>query len=350
MIVRGRDVLVNGAGPIGSLVVAAAKYRGAATVTAADISAASLAIARAMGADKTVESVRRRDPARRRRTGVRGIRRGRRARCRAAGHRPRRHPGPGRQPSRVTPVPAVLGDLVTREITWIGSYRFIDEITDAVAALADGLDLSPLITHTFNIDDAGTALAGRRRPDQWQQQSPVEAVVMSAAMMAPAPRAVVTLGETMALITAPSGRHLRGGTTLPVGIGGAESNVAIGLARLDVPSHLDQPRRRRCVRLPGHQGDPSGRCPRARGRRSRRPDRTDGQGTAARHALAGPVLPGRQCRLSILPGRPRFLGDRRRQGAAPHRNHPGTRPRPRSRRCAVPSRSPGKRGLWCRST
>ena len=37
---RGRDVLVNGAGPIGSLVVAAAKYRGAATVTAADISAA----------------------------------------------------------------------------------------------------------------------------------------------------------------------------------------------------------------------------------------------------------------------------------------------------------------------
>lgn len=47
--------------------------------------------------------------------------------------------------------------------------------------------------------------------------------------------AVVTLGETMALITAPSGRHLRGGTTLPVGIGGAESNVAIGLARLNVP-------------------------------------------------------------------------------------------------------------------
>jgi 2-dehydro-3-deoxygluconokinase len=46
---------------------------------------------------------------------------------------------------------------------------------------------------------------------------------------------VVTLGETMALLTAPSGRHLRGGTQLPIGIGGAESNVAIGLARLDVP-------------------------------------------------------------------------------------------------------------------
>ena len=44
------------------------------------------------------------------------------------------------------PVSAVLGDLVTREITWIGSYRFVDEITDAVAALRDGLDVSPLIT------------------------------------------------------------------------------------------------------------------------------------------------------------------------------------------------------------
>ena len=51
---RGRDVLVNGAGPIGSLVVAAAKYRGAATVTAADISEASLAIATAMGADQVL--------------------------------------------------------------------------------------------------------------------------------------------------------------------------------------------------------------------------------------------------------------------------------------------------------
>jgi 2-dehydro-3-deoxygluconokinase len=49
------------------------------------------------------------------------------------------------------------------------------------------------------------------------------------------PGRVVTLGETMALLTAPSGRHLRGGSQLPIGIGGAESNVAIGLARLNVP-------------------------------------------------------------------------------------------------------------------
>ena len=46
---------------------------------------------------------------------------------------------------------------------------------------------------------------------------------------------VCTIGETMALLTVPSGRHLRGGSTVPVGIGGAESNLAIGLARLNVP-------------------------------------------------------------------------------------------------------------------
>src|SRR6478752_6967275 len=52
----------------------------------------------------------------------------------------------------------------------------------------------------------------------------------------PTPASVVTIGETMALLTAPSGRQLRSGSCLPVGIGGAESNVAIGLARLGVPA------------------------------------------------------------------------------------------------------------------
>ena len=56
------------------------------------------------------------------------------------------------------PVPANLGDLVTREITWIGSYRFVDEITDAVGAMHDGLDVSPLITHRYPIDRAGEAM------------------------------------------------------------------------------------------------------------------------------------------------------------------------------------------------
>ena len=43
---------------------------------------------------------------------------------------------------------------------------------------------------------------------------------------------VITVGETMALLDAPASGRL--GTALPVGMGGAESNVAIGLARLGV--------------------------------------------------------------------------------------------------------------------
>ncbi|MBA3905581.1 MAG: sugar kinase [Pseudonocardiales bacterium] len=45
---------------------------------------------------------------------------------------------------------------------------------------------------------------------------------------------VVTMGETMALLDAPASGRLGAGSALPLGIGGAESNVAIGLARLDV--------------------------------------------------------------------------------------------------------------------
>lgn len=45
---------------------------------------------------------------------------------------------------------------------------------------------------------------------------------------------VVTLGETMALLDAPASGRLGPGAALPLGFGGAESNVAIGLVRLGV--------------------------------------------------------------------------------------------------------------------
>ena len=46
---------------------------------------------------------------------------------------------------------------------------------------------------------------------------------------------VVTLGESMALLDAPASGRLGPGASLPLGFGGAESNVAIGLTRLRVP-------------------------------------------------------------------------------------------------------------------
>lgn len=156
--VAGRDVLVNGAGPIGSLVIAALRHAGAASVTAADVNTAALRIARDLGADETVDlSAGEELP-----TGFDLAFEASGATVAIGGLQHALARGAtlvqvGNLPG--APAPFALGDLVTREITWIGSYRFDDEITDAVAALRDGLDVSPLITHTFGIDDAARAVA-----------------------------------------------------------------------------------------------------------------------------------------------------------------------------------------------
>jgi len=153
---KGRDVLVNGAGPIGSLVTAAAKYAGARTVIATDISDASLRIAQAMGADEVLNVANTPLPADVElvfeATGIPAVL-GAVLRATARG-------GTVVQVGNLpgAPASAALGDLVTREITWIGSYRFADEITDALMAMADGLDVSPIITHKFGIDDAEEAM------------------------------------------------------------------------------------------------------------------------------------------------------------------------------------------------
>jgi L-idonate 5-dehydrogenase len=50
----GKQVLVSGCGPIGTLAVAAARIHGAARITAVDLTDETLAVARAMGADETI--------------------------------------------------------------------------------------------------------------------------------------------------------------------------------------------------------------------------------------------------------------------------------------------------------
>ena len=47
-----------------------------------------------------------------------------------------------------------LGGIVTREITYRGSYRFVDEISDALRLMAEGVDVSPLMTHEVALADA----------------------------------------------------------------------------------------------------------------------------------------------------------------------------------------------------
>jgi L-idonate 5-dehydrogenase len=153
---RGRDVLVNGAGPIGSQVTAAAKYAGARTVIATDISDASLRIAKAMGADEVLNVSDTALPTDMElvfeATGIPAVLGGVLRATARGGTVVQVGNLPG------TPAASALGDLVTREITWIGSYRFVDEITDALQAMKDGLDVSPIITHKFAIEDAAQAM------------------------------------------------------------------------------------------------------------------------------------------------------------------------------------------------
>ncbi|MHA6630816.1 L-idonate 5-dehydrogenase [Pseudonocardia sichuanensis] len=161
--VRGRTVLVNGTGPIGALVVAAAKHRGATHVIAADLSAPSLAVAAAMGADETVD------------LGLGAplpsdvelvVEASGAPAALGAVLRATARGGTLVQVGNLpgSPAPAQLGDLVSREITWVGSYRFVEEISDALRALQDGLDVAPLVTHRFDLDDAAEALRTAAAP------------------------------------------------------------------------------------------------------------------------------------------------------------------------------------------
>jgi L-idonate 5-dehydrogenase len=155
--VEGRAVLVNGAGPIGVLVLAAARALGAARVTAADVAAPSLAVARRMGADATVDVTQEPLPEGHalvfEASGAAGALGGV-LHAAAKG-------GVVVQVGNLSanPVTAVLGDLVGRELTWLGSFRFAGEMTEAIELMAQGLDLTPVMTHEFGLDQVAEAFA-----------------------------------------------------------------------------------------------------------------------------------------------------------------------------------------------
>lgn len=153
----GREVMVNGSGPIGLLITALLRHLGAGHVTATDVSPQSLALAASVGADRTVDVSTEHVPS--------DIELVFEASGAAASLGPvLRAVARGGVVVQVgnlptTPVNAVLGDLVTREVTWAGSFRFVDEMTDAVSMLADGLFVDPVSTHEFDAAFAGEAFA-----------------------------------------------------------------------------------------------------------------------------------------------------------------------------------------------
>lgn len=161
--VRGRSALVIGAGPIGALVVAVLARAGASPITVVDVLDEPLERARALGATATIRAgadgapdaiaalaadvvVEASGSAPGLASALRGCVRG--GRVVMLGLLP-----PGQQPVEVALA-------ISRELELVGSFRFVDEIDDVVAALADGsLVTDGVVTQVLPLADAAQAFA-----------------------------------------------------------------------------------------------------------------------------------------------------------------------------------------------
>ncbi|HRY26133.1 MAG: L-idonate 5-dehydrogenase [Geminicoccaceae bacterium] len=166
---RGRRVLVTGAGPIGSLCVAAAATGGAAEIVVTDLHDATLAAAMAMGATRAVNLSRE--------AGAMDEFKADKGcfdvtfECSAAAPAIRTAIETTRPMGRIVQV-GVTGDvavplnlIVSKEIELVGTHRFHPEFALAVRLIDEGrIDPTPILTGDFPIEDARDAfeLAGDR--------------------------------------------------------------------------------------------------------------------------------------------------------------------------------------------
>ena len=158
----GKHLLITGCGPIGCLTLMVARRAGAASITVTDLSDAALKRALTLGADVAVNS--KTDAAKVEawyaNKGTFDIA----IECSGS--------GPGMNTAilatasggRVvqvgmmgeTPVP--INRLMSREVDYVGAFRFDREYAWAVAELAgERIDVSPLLTHSFSMENANDA-------------------------------------------------------------------------------------------------------------------------------------------------------------------------------------------------
>lgn len=161
---RGKRVLVTGAGPIGALCAALAAQNGAAEVVVTDLQDATLAVARKMGATTTINV----------RTDAGALDpwladKGKfdlTFECSAAAPAIRQAIAATRPMGTIiqvgvtgdTPIP--LNMLVGKEIGLIGTHRFDCEFAAAVKLINNGtLALDAMVTHSFPLEKAEEAMA-----------------------------------------------------------------------------------------------------------------------------------------------------------------------------------------------
>ncbi|KQQ08740.1 zinc-binding dehydrogenase [Rathayibacter sp. Leaf296] len=154
--VHGARVLISGAGPIGLLTAAAASAAGASSVVVSDVLAEPLALALTIGAHET------------RHVGVDTIEAdsfdvvfecsGAAAAISSAVIAVRRRGTVvqvGMVPAEARPV--ALAPLISKEVTLIGVFRFLDEIDEALLLLAQRPEIEAVVTHVLPVEDVQQA-------------------------------------------------------------------------------------------------------------------------------------------------------------------------------------------------
>lgn len=165
----GKTTLVSGAGPIGGLTIAALRHAGAGKIVATDLEDSALEVARRLGADETINVAS--DPealdAYAQDKGVFDLA----FECSAATMAVRTAIAALRPQAALVGV-GVTGDvsvplnlIVGKEISFIGTHRFVDEYHQAVRLIDQGrIDVRPIITGSVDLANAKQAfdMAGDR--------------------------------------------------------------------------------------------------------------------------------------------------------------------------------------------
>lgn len=156
--VEGKRVLVSGSGPIGLLLAAAAVAKGAAEVTCTDVLPGPLERARKVGAANTILVGEQEIPALAYdvvfecSSAPAAV-----SAAIAAVRRAGMMVQVGVLPNE--PRPVNLAPLVSKEVTMIGSFRFDDEIGEAIHLLATDPLISEVITHVYPATEVEQAFA-----------------------------------------------------------------------------------------------------------------------------------------------------------------------------------------------
>ena len=170
---RGKKVIITGAGPIGSLCAVVARYQGAAEVVITDIEPHTLSIAKEMGATLTVNVATHAQDLQKFKAGVDGSKGyfdcafecSGVAQAQSQAISMLKPQGELVQVGLAAEMPVPFNQVVPREISISGSFRFHEEFATAVELIDNGaIDVAPLITESIPMEsaEAAFALAGDR--------------------------------------------------------------------------------------------------------------------------------------------------------------------------------------------